>query len=99
MTISPLAGKPAPKDMLVDLAQLEREYYERPPDVEDPNQLVRFGTSGHRASPMALSSRPRTTHRRTVDSSTIRPTAARLTPTSRNGSRAEPTSCCARAPA
>src|SRR5438874_6200348 len=52
MTIFPLAGKPAPKDMLVDLAQLEREYYERPPDVEDPNQLVRFGTSGHRGSPL-----------------------------------------------
>ena len=30
MTISPLAGKPAPKEMLVDLARLEREYYESP---------------------------------------------------------------------
>jgi hypothetical protein len=29
MAISPLAGKPAPKEMLVDLARLEREYYER----------------------------------------------------------------------
>ncbi len=27
MTISPLAGKPAPKEMLVDLARLEREYF------------------------------------------------------------------------
>jgi hypothetical protein len=27
--ISPLAGKPAPKSMIVDLARLEREYYER----------------------------------------------------------------------
>jgi phosphoglucomutase len=50
MTISPLAGKPAPKEMLVDLAQLEREYYERRPDLADPNQLVSFGTSGHRGS-------------------------------------------------
>ena len=50
MTISPLAGKPAPKEMLVDLARLEREYYERRPDVEDPEQLVSFGTSGHRGS-------------------------------------------------
>src|SRR5476649_2831059 len=50
MAISPLAGKPAPKSMLVDLARLERDYYERKPDVSDPNQLVSFGTSGHRGS-------------------------------------------------
>src|ERR1700691_5388834 len=50
MAISPLAGKPAPKELLVDLARLEREYYERRPDVGDPNQLVSFGTSGHRGS-------------------------------------------------
>jgi phosphoglucomutase len=49
--ISPLAGKPAPKSLLVDLAQLEREYYERKPEVADPTQLVSFGTSGHRGSP------------------------------------------------
>src|SRR5262249_8880913 len=52
MAISPLAGKPAPKEMLVDLAKLEREYYERRPDLADPNQLVSFGTSGHRGSPL-----------------------------------------------
>jgi phosphoglucomutase len=52
MAISPLAGKPAPKEMLVDLAKLEREYYQRRPDVEDSNQLVSFGTSGHRGSPL-----------------------------------------------
>jgi phosphoglucomutase len=51
-TISPLAGRPAPKEMLVDLARLEREYYERKPDVGDPDQLVSFGTSGHRGSPL-----------------------------------------------
>jgi len=50
MTISPLAGKPAPKEMLVDLARLEREYFERRPDFEDPEQRVSFGTSGHRGS-------------------------------------------------
>jgi phosphoglucomutase len=50
MAISPLAGKPAPKSMLVDLARLERNYYERRPDVTDPDQLVSFGTSGHRGS-------------------------------------------------
>lgn len=47
---SPLAGKPAPKTMLVDLAKLEREYYQRQPDLADPSQLVSFGTSGHRGS-------------------------------------------------
>jgi phosphoglucomutase len=52
MAISPLAGKPAPKDMLVDLARLEREYYACRPDVGDPSQRVSFGTSGHRGSPL-----------------------------------------------
>jgi phosphoglucomutase len=55
MAISPLAGKPAPKEMLVDLARLERQYYEARPDIEDPNQLVSFGTSGHRGSPLRAS--------------------------------------------
>src|SRR5580692_7637672 len=50
MAISPLAGKPAPKDLLVDLARLEREYYERQPDMSDPAQIVSFGTSGHRGT-------------------------------------------------
>ena len=47
---SPLAGKPAPREMLVDLERLEREYFDRKPDLEDPNQLVAFGTSGHRGT-------------------------------------------------
>jgi phosphoglucomutase len=51
--ISPLAGKPAPKEMLVDLAKLERDYFERRPDLGDPNQMVHFGTSGHRGSPFS----------------------------------------------
>jgi len=51
-TISPLAGKPAPKEMLIDVARLEKDYFERRPDVHDPNQLVSFGTSGHRGSPL-----------------------------------------------
>ena len=50
--ISPLAGRPAPKELLVDLARLERDYFERRPDVSDPNQRVSFGTSGHRGSPL-----------------------------------------------
>src|SRR6202795_4517761 len=52
MTISPLAGKPAPKEMLIDVARLEEEYFERRPDLHDRNQLVSFGTSGHRGSPL-----------------------------------------------
>src|SRR5712675_1739517 len=48
--LSPLAGKPAPREMLVDLVRLEREYYERRPDLTDRNQWVSFGTSGHRGS-------------------------------------------------
>src|SRR3954470_10132973 len=49
-SVSPLAGRPAPKEMLVDLARLEREYFQRRPDVSDPNQLVSFGTSSHRGT-------------------------------------------------
>src|SRR6201987_5025480 len=48
--LSPLAGKPAPKALLIDVAQLENDYYERKPDLSDPTQLVSFGTSGHRGS-------------------------------------------------
>jgi len=48
--LSPLAGKPAPQSLLVDLGRLEREYYQRKPDLADPSQLVSFGTSGHRGS-------------------------------------------------
>ena len=51
-SISPLAGKPAPKELLIDVARLEALYYECRPDTEDPNQLVKFGTSGHRGSPL-----------------------------------------------
>lgn len=52
MSISSLAGKPAPKEMLVDVAQLIQEYYNRCPDMQDPSHLVSFGTSGHRGSPL-----------------------------------------------
>src|SRR5712671_1412519 len=48
--VSLLAGKPAPNELLVDVARLEKEYFERRPDLHDPNQLVNFGTSGHRGS-------------------------------------------------
>jgi phosphoglucomutase len=50
MPLHALAGKPAPAEMLVDVSRLEREYYGRQPDLADPQQLVSFGTSGHRGS-------------------------------------------------
>ena len=50
-SVSPLAGKPATPEMLIDPAKLEREYFERRPDLDDPNQMVSFGTSGHRGTP------------------------------------------------
>jgi phosphoglucomutase len=51
MSISPLAGKPAPKKLLIDVAKLEREYHDRKPDPREPRQRVVFGTSGHRGTP------------------------------------------------
>ncbi len=50
MTIHPLAAKPPPEDLLVDVANLRQEYYARKPDFTDPAQRVGFGTSGHRGS-------------------------------------------------
>lgn len=52
MAIHPLAGKPAPSDILIDVGKVESAYYERKPDVDNPLQLVNFGTSGHRGSPL-----------------------------------------------
>src|SRR4030042_6674614 len=52
MKIHPLAGKPAPKELLIDVGELEKAYYDRRPDVDVLNQLVSFGTSGHRGSPL-----------------------------------------------
>ncbi|MGD8859267.1 MAG: phosphoglucomutase (alpha-D-glucose-1,6-bisphosphate-dependent) [Myxococcales bacterium] len=50
MSTHPLAGKPAPESMLVDLPGLITAYYTRKPDPADPTQRVAFGTSGHRGS-------------------------------------------------
>jgi phosphoglucomutase len=51
MAVSPLAGKPAPKSLLIDPAALEQAYHDRTPDLADARQLVSFGTSGHRGTP------------------------------------------------
>ena len=50
MKTNPLAGKPAPKDLLIDVSRLEAAFYETKPDPSDPNQLVSFGTSGDRGT-------------------------------------------------
>jgi phosphoglucomutase len=49
--ISPLAGKPAPKEMLINVDDLRQQYLDRKPDLSDPTQMVAFGTSGHRGTP------------------------------------------------
>jgi len=50
MKISPLAGKPAPPAMLVDVPRLVGAYSTEVPDPSIPGQQVAFGTSGHRGS-------------------------------------------------
>jgi len=52
MSIHPLAGKLAPADVLIDVDRLENAYYEGKPDPNNPQELVSFGTSGHRGSPL-----------------------------------------------
>src|SRR6266481_8027949 len=50
MAVSPLAGKKAPREMLIDVDKLIAAYYDVIPDPENPLQLVSFGTSGHRGT-------------------------------------------------
>jgi phosphoglucomutase len=50
--VHPLAGKPAPKDFLVDLDALLAAYRDKRPDPKKPGEAVAFGTSGHRGSPL-----------------------------------------------
>ena len=50
MTINPMAGKPAPASMLVNVPRLICAYYADAPDPAMPEQRVAFGTSGHRGS-------------------------------------------------
>ena len=53
MPLSPLAGKKAPQDILIDVADVRAKYYALQPNTSDPAQLVAFGTSGHRGSSLA----------------------------------------------
>lgn len=50
MEISPLAGKPAEQNILVNIPRLVTAYYTGIPDIAVPDQRVAFGTSGHRGS-------------------------------------------------
>jgi phosphoglucomutase len=50
MQVSPLAGKPAPSSILVNLPRLITAYFAQQPDISVPAQRVAFGTSGHRGS-------------------------------------------------
>ncbi|MFC3863103.1 phosphoglucomutase (alpha-D-glucose-1,6-bisphosphate-dependent) [Deinococcus antarcticus] len=50
MTLSELAGQPAPQSLLTNIPRLVAHYYETKPDVGDPLQRVAFGTSGHRGT-------------------------------------------------
>src|SRR5439155_17034694 len=50
MALSPLAGKPVPRELLIDVGKLLAAYHDPKPDVGNPAQLVAFGTSGHRGT-------------------------------------------------
>ena len=50
MSISPNAGKLAPKEILENIPNLVTTYYTKKPDLSDPTQLISFGTSGHRGT-------------------------------------------------
>jgi phosphoglucomutase len=55
MTLHGLAGKPAPRHMLINVPKVVRSYYTGHPDVSDHEQRVAFGTSGHRGSSLRKS--------------------------------------------
>ena len=50
MALHPLAGKPAPRESLVNIPRLVAAYYTVHPDPAEANQRVAFGTSGHRGT-------------------------------------------------
>jgi phosphoglucomutase len=50
MALHPLAGKPAPSELLQNLPRLVTAYFTHEPDPDNPAHQVTFGTSGHRGS-------------------------------------------------
>ncbi|RPJ43596.1 MAG: phosphoglucomutase, alpha-D-glucose phosphate-specific, partial [Chloroflexi bacterium] len=55
MSTSEFAGKPAPRELLVNVPRLVAAYYTLKPDPSVPEQRVAFGTSGHRGSSLTCS--------------------------------------------
>ena len=55
MPLHPLAGKPAPREILANIPRLVAAYYALSPDPAEPSQAVSFGTSGHRGRSLAQS--------------------------------------------
>jgi phosphoglucomutase len=55
MSTHPLAGKPAPREMLVNVPRLVAAYYALSPNVTVATERVAFGTSGHRGTSIAKS--------------------------------------------
>jgi phosphoglucomutase len=53
MALHPLAGKPAPRELLVNVPRLVSAYYTRVPDPGAAAERVSFGTSGHRGTSLA----------------------------------------------
>ena len=50
MALHELAGKPAPRELLVHVPRLVTAFYTHRPDPNEPSHRVSFGTSGHRGS-------------------------------------------------
>jgi phosphoglucomutase len=55
MALHPLAGKPAPSELLQNLPRLVTAYFTHEPDPSNPAHQVAFGTSGHRGSSVKCS--------------------------------------------
>lgn len=53
MSVHPLAGKPAPAELLADIPELIAAFSQQHPDPDQPTQRVSFGTSGHRGSSLS----------------------------------------------
>ena len=55
MPVHALAGKPAPRDLLINVPRLVTAFYTHHPDVSNTAERVAFGTSGHRGSSLSKS--------------------------------------------
>ena len=53
--VHPLAGKKAPRSLLIDVPKLVGDYYTLRPDPAETSQRIAFGTSGHRGSATSVS--------------------------------------------